>query len=175
MPNTYSLISSTTLSSAASSITLNLPTSGYTDLEIKVRARSAKPSAYVQGLLMWFNSDTNTANYAHEEFYTEAAGTGAEKATNLYIGSMPAQSTNSAYFGYCRVYLPNFLNTSYKKNAFTETGTTALGSSNYSTWFNTLYWNNTAALTSVSFSTADSATNNLTANTVVSVYGILKA
>jgi len=175
MPSTYTLISSTTLSSATSSITLNLPTSGYTDLEIKVRARSAKPSAYVQGLLMWFNSDTTTSNYQHEEIYVENAGTGAERANNLYIGSMPAQSTNASYFGYSRVYLPNFLNTSYKKIAFTETGSTALGASFYSSWFNTLYWNNTAALTSVSFSTADSATNNLTANTVVSVYGILKA
>jgi hypothetical protein len=99
MPATYEPIATTTLGSAASSITFSSIPATYTDLRLSVTTADAGATATY--LALQFNSDTG-ANYSR----TRITGNGSTATsnrttgdTNLSIGVTAASSTNFSFFG----------------------------------------------------------------------------
>ena len=157
---TYDLISRTTLSSAAASVTLSSITGSYADLICIVSGKNSASSARID---VQFNSDTAT-NYS----YTRLQGDGTSATSNrgtstayIIIGTLTtSQNTVIAQIN-------NYANsTTYKTslsrwNASDGTVGSSVG-----------LWRNTSAINSIKFS---AGADNLAAGTVITLYGIASA
>jgi len=149
MANTYTLLETITVGAAgATSVTFNsIPQTGYTDLVLKVSARTTR--AYLEdSALMRFNGDSGS-NYTKKILYadgaTPASGGGTSTNLDFYVcGDTATAST----FGNTEITIPNYRSSNYKSvsiDAVTENNaTTAL------TWLEAGSWNNTAAITTIS-------------------------
>jgi hypothetical protein len=150
MANTYTLLETITVGAAgASSVTFNsIPQTGYTDLVVKMSARTTR--AYLEdSVFMRFNGDSGS-NYVRKILYGDGAsvlsGGGSYTSVDFYVCGDTA-TTNT--FGNSEITIPNYRSANYKavsldqvteNNATTAIMTAQAGS-----------WNNTAAITSISF------------------------
>ena len=163
MATTYEPIATTTLGSAASSITFSSIPSTYTDLRLIV---TGTPAAASRGSLV-FNGDTAT-NYSRTTLNgdgTTATSSRATSAAYILLGltdSAAIQFWQSDIFSYAG-----------------STNKTVLGivsSDNNGSGFTTSQvglWRSTSAITSVTFKTYDGA--NFNAGTTATLYGIKAA
>lgn len=161
MATTYEPIATTTLSSAASSVTFSSIASTYTDLVIVISGSQSGGSGDFIGLQ--YNSDT-ASNYSNT--YVLGNGTAASSGraannTNSRFGAFYSDQCNAI------VSIQNYANaTTYK---------TALGRSN-SAGNNTIamvnLWRSTAAITSVKVLIE---TNNFATGSTFTLYGIKAA
>lgn len=112
MANTYTLISSNTLSSSAASVTFSSIPSTYTDLVIKASARSTR-AASTNGFDIVINGATT--NYSYTDLYNNAGtayssrDTIAGGNTYLYGGSVGAANINANTFNNIEIYIPSYL------------------------------------------------------------------
>lgn len=174
MPNTYDLITTQTLSTATTTLSVSMPT-GYTDVQIRLSLRSTRATTN-DSLLMYFNSDNNTANYNRLLFYDEDGAVGSEisqgTSSSFQIGAFPGTSMASLLFTTGVVDLINYGSSARKSynsfNAWQRTG----GPTRY-IWNQYGNWTGTAAITTVNFTSANAA--QVAAGSSVSVYGIKKA
>ena len=165
MPVTYEPIATTTLGSAAPSITFSSITSTYTDLRVVLVCTNASAGdTYFR-----FNGDSG-ANYS----ITALSGSGTSAQTNSPTG-MSGINPNQSY-GITSTTIPSLMTWdvfSYGSSAFKTTLCTASQDKNGSG--NTIrvvgLWGNTAAITSITI--APSA--NFNAGTTATLYGIKAA
>ena len=80
MANTYTLISSNTLTSSAASVTFSSIPATYTDLVLRISARSDRVST-TDRLRLTFNSDTAT-NYSNITLVGDGAAASSQNASN---------------------------------------------------------------------------------------------
>ena len=166
MPDNYILLERTELNDTAASISFNnIPQTGYTDLKLVVSQRSNQAGSVFSTTFVYFNGDTNNANYSSR--IVGGSGSAAYSITNiLYMVGQGATSTANT-FANGEMYIPNYTGSTTKSvsfdNVMETNGTTAysdLGAG---------IWNNTAAITSI---TIFNNGNNYLAGSTFSLYGI---
>jgi hypothetical protein len=111
MPATYQLISSNTLSSSAASVTFSSIPATFTDLVVRITARSDR-TANSSNLGIRLNAATT--NYSDTNLIKTQSGTAASNRqvigdlTYQYLGVVPAASATSSTFGSAEFYLPSY-------------------------------------------------------------------
>jgi hypothetical protein len=146
MPKTYEKIATTTLGSAASSVTFSSISGAYTDL---ILVMNVGGSVSGNAINMTFNSDTST-NYSDTGLWgtgTSAASGRHVNATNAALSIGIGVSTN-AFDTQTMVQIQNYSNTTTYKTYIARTGNTAGSYPGTEVVFG--LWRSTAAISTVS-------------------------
>jgi len=157
--NTYTQIASTTLGSAASTVTFSSIAATYTDLVLVINATFSNAST--ANLAMQFNSDT-ASNYSATRLLGDgsAASTSRNGGTYMMIGDIDNDIFTSI------INIQNYSNTTTYKTALARTG--------FAVGFVGAYvglWRSTAAITSVTIYSID-ITPQFDIGATFSLYGI---
>jgi hypothetical protein len=165
MPATYEPIATTTLGSAASSITFSTIPATYTDLRLVLKATSTGNC----DVLMRFNSDSSS-NYS----LTILSGNGTtassyrdsnQTSMNFEYASTALSTTPTLY----QSDIFSYAGSTYKTTLFRESGDLN-GSGNLQ---NTVFlWRSTSAITTINLLTS---ANNFATGTTATLYGIKAA
>ena len=169
LPSTYTLISSNVLGSSAASVTFSAIPGTYTDLVLRVSARTDTAAA-IESCYVQFNSDTAT-NYS----YVLITGNGSAASSNIYssqnyVGSIPADAATatSNTFASWEVYVPSYLVSQNK-----PLSVIGMQENNQTSAFirpTAGLWRNTAAVTSVTFT--GTSGGNFVSGSSFYLYGI---
>lgn len=147
MPNTFTLIASSTVGSGGSTqVDFTSIPNTYTDLCVKASVRNT--NANYGGFYMRFNS--SSSSYTARRIKQE--GTTVSSDTSIEIPFEQSTWTAST-FGNAEIYIPNYAG-SANKSASIDAVTENNGTDNRNT-LNAWLWSNTAAITSISFGTFD--------------------
>lgn len=109
MAATYTLISSNTLSGSAASITFSSIPSTYTDLVLRVSARSTR-TANSNNLDLRLNGDSS-ALYSYTNIYASGTSVASQRgsaATEIFVGTMPAANATANTFLSAEIYIPSY-------------------------------------------------------------------
>ena len=109
MPSTYTLISSNVLSSSAASVTFSAIPSTYTDLVVRISARSTRV-ANSNNLDLRINADSS-ALYSYTYLYgsgSSAASSRSSADTSLFISTMNAANSTANTFTSAEIYIPSY-------------------------------------------------------------------
>lgn len=166
MANTFELINTYTLGSTSTGVDFNSIPNTYTDLMLKVSARTSRGAA-TDDILVYFNSDTNDANYYFRGLYAFTGGSpqGLSGAA-AYGGPAVGNTATSNVYASTEVYIPNYLSSAYK--AISSDGVNENNGDTVLVCYATI-WNNTAAITKI---TVKGNNGNLLTNSTLSLYGI---
>ena len=117
MANTYTLIASNMLSSSAASVTFSAIPSTYTDLVLRMSARTAAGSGIAYTVETKFNS--NSSNYSYTAILnTNSTTVGSWRSsadtygTWLYSSDTPDSTANT--FSSAEMYIPSYASSSNK-------------------------------------------------------------
>lgn len=170
MANTYEAIATTTLSSAAGSITFSSIPQTYTDLLLITNVKSsATPTAY--GPALYFNSDTDKTHYSFTAMYGDGSTAASFRwttGTGSQHGASPL-SISASNFNVGRIHIQNYTNTTTYKPVLHRSDD--VGNVAYIT---AGQWLDTAAITSLSFYGGD-GNKDFTIGSQFSLYGIKAA
>ena len=165
MPITYESLASTTLSSAATTITFNSISGSYTDLRIIFRVKANAND----DIKLNFNSDTGS-NYSRTLLYGTGAGsavTGYTSQANITLSPGLDAANNMRFF---TIDIFNYSG-SGNKTCWLEGNGDTNGSGLVTR--QVALWRNTAAITRIDL--ASFGANGMAAGTIATLYGILKA
>lgn len=170
MANTYTLISSNTLSSTTSSVTFSAIDNSYSDLIFKVSARTNTGSTQ-SNLAIEFNGDSSslyssvilfdTGNTAYSQVWNNLS------YTYTYGNAVGSTATSNTFSNF-ELYLPNYNNNAKTYSTFGVTENNS--STDASICINAGYYNSANAITSVRFFANDSS--SFVANSSFWLYGI---
>lgn len=167
MSNTYELIASTSLGSAAASIEFNSIPSTFTDLILKLSLRASDSGSNWYLAKLTFNGDTTSGNYSSR--LIGAFGTSVYSTnSNYYSGYIPSGARTASTFGNNEIMIPNYL-ASTQKSISTDSVTEGNGSSYEILGLWAGLWTGTAAINSI---TIASDTGNLAQYSSAYLYGI---
>jgi len=167
MPNTYTLLETITVGAAgASSVTFNsIPQTGYTDLVIKISARSANASNFDNPRIS-INGSTST--FTRREIYAESGSVGSESVADRIIGAIPAANATSSTFGSLDFYLPNYTSSNYK--SYSVDSVTENNSTTQASWLLAGLWSTTTAVSTIAVSLQSGG--NFVQYSTFSLYGV---
>lgn len=174
MANTYTLIAGETLASSAASYTFSAIPSTYTDLCLKISARTDLASNF-DGVAIRFNSDSAT-NYSDTYLFAGNSSTSSGRQANANIqygdGSVVTDTATATAntFANIEIYIPSYTASQSKPmNAFSVAETNAIGfpAQIYST---AALWRNNATISSIVLTTTNGT--NYVANSSFYLYGI---
>jgi hypothetical protein len=171
MANTFELISTTTVATAAYSVTVSSIPQTYTDLAILISARSDYSGGPHE---MQFAINSVTTGYTNRMVYTNngtsALSASASNAFYTWAGAVVGGAGTANTFSNCLAYLPNYSSTTVAKSmssdATAETNATAS-----IIWLNAGINTTTAAITSLTFYCWQSFIN-FVPGTTFTLYGI---
>lgn len=168
MPATYEPIATTTLSSAAASITFSSISSAYTDLKLIIIPLT---TGATEDVWVRFNSDTGT-NYSNTAILGDGASATSSRATNDSKIRLDAGTSNASTTPSLRILdIFSYTGSSYK----TSLGQTICDKNGSGAVQNRVFlWRNTNAITSIEISLAAGGTN-LATNSTATLYGIKSA
>lgn len=171
MATSTTLISSQTLGSAQANITLSSIPSTYTDLVLKISARTARASIIDYGALR-FNSDSGS-NYSGIYFYGFGTGTPTSStngnATQLEIpNAFDGDSATANTFANVEIYIPNYAGSNQKSVSFDAV--TENNATNAVTMLQAGKWSGTSAINSITIYSANGF--NLLQYSTAYLYGI---
>lgn len=157
MPNTFELIASSTVGAGgAANITFSSIPSTYTDLVLKISARTTR--ATVQDTFkITFNS--SSSGYSFKRLYGDgatAASDGSTGDSTLTAGYSVGDSATANTFGNVEIYIPNYAGSNNK-----SVSTDGVGENNATTAYAGLFaslWANSAAINSIVIEGGTSAT-----------------
>lgn len=164
MPSTYTPIATTTLGSAASTVTFSSISGTYTDLILVSSLVSTSATANIQATV---NGDTGN-NYS--QTYLSGNGSAANSARNSNIGSMQFVWTSSSLnntVGNAIMHFMNYSNTTTNKTVLARYNVAA-GEATATVNL----WRNTAAITSITVSTSS---NTWATGSTFTLYGVKSA
>ena len=164
MAITYEPIATTTLSSAAASVTFSSISGTYTDLVLVINAKLA--SGTEAGVFLQFNSDTNT-NYSYT--YVLGNGTSALSGRFSSVSRFGIGNVYSAEYSSNIAHIMNYANTTTNKTGVSRQNNAA----NFSAALVAL-WRSTSAITSIDVKNDQSGINFATGSTFT-LYGIKAA
>jgi hypothetical protein len=174
MPSTYTLISSNVLSSSAASVTFSAIPSTYTDLVVRISARTdqASTTAYLTYKLNGGGTGLQSETYLGAGGGGTTPESGRTSNSNGGIGSggfisLSGNSATANTFGSVEIYIP-----SYTASQNKPTGNFGVGETNATAiqmGITAGMWRNTAAVTTIAFS--PSGSNFLTGSSFY-LYGI---
>ena len=156
MANTFELIASSTVGSGgATTIDLTSIPSTYTDLVLKVSARTTTGS-FPDGSLQ-FNNDTGS-NYRWRNIYGTGSGAGSNNGgttTSIAFGTLVGSSETANTFTSSEIYIPNYAG-STQKSLSADSVTENNASTAYMAMLAGL-WTSTSAITSIKLTTSATA------------------
>jgi hypothetical protein len=167
MPVTYEPIATTTLGTAASSVTFSSIPATYTDLICIVNAQLVS-GATSTNLIGFLNNDTGN-NYSWTRLFGDGSSAASDRASNY--GSMilaAAGFLSAANPTNYIIQINNYANTTTNKTVLNRAN---LGSNGTDVIVN--LWRNTAAITTLKLQTQIS--NNMIAGSTFTLYGIKSA
>jgi hypothetical protein len=168
MPTTFTKIASATVGSGgAASIDFTSIPSTYTDLVLKISARTTR-SNYTDAISLSLNGvSTNQTS-----LYLEGNGSSTASGSLTSFRTIASSATATAStFGNSEYYIPNYAG-SNNKSASSD-GVSENNASDASAWLVANLWSQTAAITSISVTDLNSAT--FVQYTTATLYGIKKS
>lgn len=144
---TYTQIGSTVTvgSGGAASIEFTSIDSSYTDLVLKLSARTNRSGSIIDGSLLRFNNDTTSGNYTGKRLYGD--GSSATSNSSNILLFVDGNDATSNTFSSNEIYIPNYAGTAYK--SFSIDGAQESNSSaSYASLMAGL-WSSTSAITSI--------------------------
>ena len=148
MATTFTLISSTTLSASAASVTFSSIPSTYTDLVLRFSARSDRAALQCDLL---FKLNSSTTGYSYTFVFGNGTSAGSSRGSNQaqgYPGTIDASSAVANTFTSGEIYIPSYTASQNKPiSSFVtheDNGTTVYYTG---AWAN--LWQNTAAITDI--------------------------
>ena len=164
MPSTYTPIATTTLGSAAASVTFSSISGSYTDLVLIVSHTGTLATAEAR---LQLNSDTGS-NYSWTQLYGNGSSAASYRASNVSnLPLLPNEASSTTAPSTMIVNLQNYSNTTTNKTLIYRSGITSLA-----TTANVGLWRNTSAITSIYLFT--SASTFATGSTFT-LYGVKSA
>ncbi len=113
MANTYTLIASNTLSSAAASVTFSAIPGTYTDLVVRFSARDTVASVSSNGYILQLNGvDTNQSARV---LYAQGTTASSYSSTKISTTGGQGASSTANTFGSFEFYVPNYALTTVKQ------------------------------------------------------------
>jgi hypothetical protein len=166
MPNTFELIASTNLTSAASNIEFASIPATFTDLKLVYSLRSDNAEDYFALTL-----NGSSSSFTSQEI--QANGTNASASTrtdNLLVYTQTPSSTTANTFSNGDIYFPNYAssnNKSFSQDTVLENNATSSGMA-----LRAGLWSNSAAITTIRIA---KASGNFVANSTAYLYGVKNA
>jgi len=179
MPATYEPLVTSTLASAATSITVTgIPTSGYTDIVAVVSSLAFFASGtYMTGGIRVGNGSIDTAtNYSNTYLYGDLTTAGSGRTTSdSYIRyvDIPASPTDNGSRGLLIINFMNYSNTNTFKSILIRNNSVQSASGTNITRNHSATWRSTSAIDRFQFTNIDAT--NFYAGTTITVYGIKAA
>jgi hypothetical protein len=172
MTTTFAQISSTTLSADAASITLTLPTSGYSDIHLVLRLKSSDSgTGYVTGVLRC-NGESGSV---YASITAISRGSTPSPSNSFSQTSIPfydiPQVGNTGVFSTTYVDILNYRNTTRHKTMLLRSDLERASGGTTSIACGTYFPSGFAALSSLTIS---ASSGNLVSGSSVDVYGITK-
>ena len=160
------LIEAKTLGSNTASVTFSSIPSTYTDLKIYLSVRDGSYASALATAYMTLNG--TSTNYSGKYLFNNSgtAGSGNNGTTNIYIANIPGNTGTASTFSNAEIYIPNYTSSNNK-----SVSVDCVPEQNSTTTYMSLLaglWSNTAAITSITF-TSD---GNLATNSTFYLYGI---
>ena len=177
MANTYTLISSNTLSSSAASVTFSSIPATYTDLVLRISARLA---VYASDVAIQFNSDT-TSNYSRTTLQGDGATATSGRTSNstytnwLGMANSTTPATANTFSNY-ELYIPNYTTTGSKQPGGFGVTESNISTGDYTTWITTeagLY-RGTAAISTILLDPTTPSGGSFITGSSFYLYGIKK-
>ena len=150
--STYTLISSSTLSATAASVTFSAIPATYTDLVLKASARDTGG-----GTVTWIQGTWNTSASGYSETFLRGngsaaasgrAGTQAAWGASGYI-SIDAAGNTANTFGSTEIYIPNYTVAAAKPQSVFSVQESNSASTGVYISTMAMLWNNTATISSM--------------------------
>ena len=176
MPATYTLIASNTLSSAAASVTFSSIPATYTDLIVRCTVRSTRASTATDSIRVRLNSATTSYSARTLRGWTDGTTIQLQSSTgnSAYITTYsPIASSTASTFSSTELYIPNYAGSTNKPLSVfsvSEDNTTTTPANAWQVYADASLWSNTAAITSIEFTSANSA--NIDSGSSFFLYGI---
>ena len=169
---TYTLISSVTVGSGgAANIEFTSIPGTYTDLLLKISARSAGTGAVAVRCQLRFNGAGSDANLTFRRLEGDGSTVGSDTGSTGQVAWIPDGSATANSFSNIEVYIPNYAgsnNKSFSADGVMENNATQA----YMGLFADL-WSNVAAINAVKIFDVNGA--NLTQHSTAYLYGISNA
>jgi hypothetical protein len=167
MATTYTLINSTTVGSGgASSVTFSSIPATYTDLLLKISARSNRSAIY-DSFAISLNS--SSSSFSGITLYGSGSGVGAySTGGNTDFSIFNGASSTASTFSNGDIYISNYTSSNYKSwsaDSIEENNNTTAYS-----YLNAGLWSNTSAITSITLASVIGAT--LVQYSTFNLYGI---
>ena len=167
MPNTFIKIASVTVGSGgASSIDFTSIPSTYTDLCVKLSVRTNRAGSVDDDVYIKLNGATTNFTYR----YLRGNGTSVNSSNGSvgWVAAVPCANATASTFGNAEVYIPNYASANYK--SISSDNVTENNATESYALFQAVLWSNTAAITSVGFTSGTS--NNFVQYSTATLYGI---
>ncbi len=161
MANTYTLLATATAGSSTSSFDFTSISSAYTDLLIKVSARTTVAGQIRDYFLIRFNSSGSGYSRIWTFGYDSSTASSGSASSESYgfLGTANAPDSTGSTFNNAEIYIPNYASSnkkSYSVESATENNSTTTWMLNFTAGF----WDNTSAITSITLLPAN---NNISA------------
>jgi hypothetical protein len=163
MATTYEKIATTTLGSAASTITFSSISSAYTDLRLVLTGSFTTADRTT----ITFNSDTAT-NYSFTRLWGDGSGANSGRQTsygNIYVGA-----TSRTVMTLATVDIFSYAGSTFKTALITQASD---NNGSGDVWNAVGLWRSTSAISSIQLGSLGS--NTYATGTTATLYGILKA
>jgi hypothetical protein len=149
----------------------------YTDLMIKISARSSRNDYSTNFTNIRFNS--STSGYSYKNLVAQAANSPISQSSNTltyaYLGYTNQANNNSGIFSNLEIYIPNYKSSS-NKSFSSDSVMEANDTTNNNMGFFTSLWSNSAAITSIRLAAGEGGANfsdyNFLEHTTATLYGI---
>jgi hypothetical protein len=174
MANTFIKIASVTVGSGgASTIDFTSIPSTYTDLCVKISARSSYSSG--EGVSMRFNGSSG-ANYTYKQLYGFGSSVGSYGPPSLetygFLGTIGGTNYTASTFNSIDLYVPNYAssnNKSFSVDTVAENNSATVNQLDLIAGL----WSQTAAITSITLTSYNAA--NFVQYSTATLYGISKS
>jgi hypothetical protein len=173
MANTFTLISTASLSSTASNISFTSIPSTYTDLVLQFATRVQNTSSNDGwDTIIKFNGVATNLSFSSLRGDGTGVNWNAGITDRMLRTSVPSDWTAST-FSNSRIYIPNYqssFNKSFNVESVTENNATAAAAIIISG-----LWSNTAAITQIDLTASGAGSPGFVSGTIASLYGISKS
>jgi len=168
MANTYTLIQAQTLSSSAASVTFSSIPATYTDLVVRVSARTDRSST-TDAIIAKFNA--TTSGYSRTQIYVSAGTVGSSRtssAASIVAGYVVGNTATSNTFNTFELYIPSYTVSQNKPMGVIAMNEDNAVNANQNA--NAILWSNTSSITSIEL-TPETGPNFVTGSSFY-LYGI---
>ncbi len=170
MPNTYTLIASNVLSSTTATVTFSSIPQTYTDLVLRISARTGRTDPDI--VLLTFNSDSASSGttYSDTQLFATSTTPGSSRNSNaptVYGARIDGANETANTFSSTEFYIPNYtasVNKSFSSISVYENNSTTV----FGLFANANLWRNTAAVTQINMT----AVSSYVAGSSFYLYGI---